>query len=315
MARTKATRILLVVLTVSLPLVPKESRAATVAEAMQLSCSATAVRVLTIELVRANPTETPCRSESVGSSNSGPALAIETQVLSATTNRLEPPSAPSLGATSQARIVGLRLGLLGLTIGVQLLEAEAAVRCSGPSPQVTSSSRVIGLQLNGLPITSDRLEVALGLVTLRLNQEISTSTGVIRRALWLQTPLGDVVVGEASAGMIAGGCLTVLPFFPTITPHPTAARRTPGVPVVAEPDPISVGTGGGSVAPGPSSPAGPAPDIRLPPAVVPGGGTEGGGLPILLLVAGGSAFALLTAGVIWFFTLLTRKRRERGEPM
>ena len=98
-----------------------------------------------------------------------------------------------------------------LTVSADVLDASAGYSCVDGRPLATSASRVVGLTVNGqsvtvppddAPVTQDL--GALG--TLELNQTVPGNGTVTRRALALTKPLGSVVVGEASAGIVGDPC-------------------------------------------------------------------------------------------------------------
>lgn len=183
------------------------------------SCRASALNVVGIEPVVANPTNVPCVDDNetlaqVGL-NAG-ALAVNAKVLSAATDQTptDPTSAPPAAgdnATANAKVDTTTISALGLTIELGVIKSEAAARCApgggGLAPQFSGSSTIASLKINGVPTTvgSAPLTIPLVIGSLKLNSTETTATSVTQRAVVLDTLLADVVIGEAHADVHGTG--------------------------------------------------------------------------------------------------------------
>ncbi len=81
--------------------------------------------------------------------------------------------------------------------------------CESGQPRVSATSEVVGLTVAGNPVgATDRVDIPLplGLGVLHLNHTSPEGNGVVVRALWLETALGNVIVGEARAGFTGNPC-------------------------------------------------------------------------------------------------------------
>ncbi|WP_433272810.1 Calx-beta domain-containing protein [Actinosynnema sp. CS-041913] len=183
------------------------------------SCRASALNVVGIEPVVANPANVPCVDDSetlaqVGL-NAG-ALAVNAKVLSATTDQTpddltSAPPAAGDNATAKAKVDTTTISTLGLTIELGVIQAEAVARCvpsgGGLAPQFTGSSTIASLKINGVSTTVGSAPVTIPLLigSLRLNSTETTATSVTQRAVVLDTLLTDVVIGEAHADIHGTG--------------------------------------------------------------------------------------------------------------
>lgn len=121
-------------------------------------------------------------------------------------------------ATSVSTVETTRITAIGLTIEIGMITSTASATCTagpgGLAPVFSSGSSIASLKINGLtiPVGSSPATISLVLGTLALNNTVTTATGVTQRAVVLDTPLVDVVIGESKAG-VAG-----TPVHPTGTP-------------------------------------------------------------------------------------------------
>jgi hypothetical protein len=116
-------------------------------------------------------------------------------------------------AGSRAAVGDVVVTLPGLVLRAEALTADAVVRCTGDGPRPATDGAIGRLTLNGVKLASgdSSLSLPLGLVAVHVNHVQQTATSIRRRALWIQTPLGDVVVAEASAGTFGAPCSVAVP--------------------------------------------------------------------------------------------------------
>lgn len=177
-----------------------QSPAAAQAAGGSFACRASALTVLGIEPLTANVAGRPC----IGDSRGLPALALGVATvgaISATTAALPGGG----GATAKAQVAGLDLPLLGLHAGV--VSAEASVVCEAGRPRLSSTSQVLGVTVAGSPLPAGApADVALPIGVLHLNHTSVQGDKVVVRALWLESALGNIVIGEAQAGFAGAPC-------------------------------------------------------------------------------------------------------------
>ncbi len=163
-------------------------------------CRASAVQLLGLEPVVANPSGRPCRDDSrTGLRLPLPSLSV------GSTMAATAPLPGGRGATSRAQVVGSGLAALGLQ--VDLAEAEATVTCEAGQARLSGGSRVVGLRVNGRAVaSSERADIPLAGGTLHLNRTVEQGGTLTRRAVELETALGRVILGEASAGAVDAPC-------------------------------------------------------------------------------------------------------------
>lgn len=181
------------------------------------SCQATALNLAGIISTRANPQDVPCVDDHENLANvqlNAGILTVRANALDARTDQTPddltgtPPSVNDL-ATARARIEQTRVtsGLLTIELGV--IESNASVTCApGPNglvPQFAGSSSIASLKINGLTVNvgSAPLTIPLLIGSLRLNSTTTTATSVVQQAVVVDTPLTDVVIGEAKANVEA----------------------------------------------------------------------------------------------------------------
>jgi hypothetical protein len=227
------------------------------------SCRASAARVSTpappaplplppgvIEPFVANGGESPCTSEKsdvLEPTEIGPLAKVDA-VHAATTASPATPAPAGQGATSTTSVTNPSITLPGLTIRAQVLEATATATCRAGSPQLGSSGRVVTLTINDQTQTipaQDNMPIPIGpLGTLILNQVDTSQPGtLVRRALYLQTPIATIAIAEAKVATAGTACAAatpgsgVSPVSQTggrgtarlvVTPRATASRITAG---------------------------------------------------------------------------------------
>lgn len=179
------------------------------------SCRATALNLAGIVVARANPPDVPCVDdhEQVADANlNAGILTVRANVLEATTDQTpdtltgSPPTANDT-ATATARVDSTRVTATLVTIELGVISSTATARCvatpGGLAPQFTGSSTIASLKINGVSVTvgSAPLTIPLVIGSLRLNGTTTTATSVTQQAVVLDTPLTDLVIGEARANV------------------------------------------------------------------------------------------------------------------
>jgi hypothetical protein len=192
----------------------------TLAQDAGFTCRARVVRVagegplaeVFIEPFVANGSENPCVAESTGLIDEDlPAGLGHAAIVFASTDVSEG------GAASEAGVVDLRLlgpagsPLEGHFLEVSVLTSNAAVACSDGAPEFSGSSQVVGLSIDGqeivVPEGNAHTDISLGpLGTLHLNEQTETADQITQQAVFLDTPLVDVVVAEAVADVHGAAC-------------------------------------------------------------------------------------------------------------
>lgn len=119
-------------------------------------------------------------------------------------------------ATASSTVTNPTLALGALGIHADVLGATAAYTCQSGVAVASTSGQVVGLTVNGTPVTvpsGTNVTIPLGpLGSLVLNQVDTSQPGKItRRAVALQTPLGSVVISEATAGLTGNPCAASAP--------------------------------------------------------------------------------------------------------
>jgi hypothetical protein len=117
------------------------------------------------------------------------------------------PPAAGDNATATARIDSTRVTATLVTIELGVISSTATARCvAGPGglqPEFTGSSTIASLRINGVTVAvgSAPLTIPLLIGSLRLNSTTTTATSVTQQAVVLDTPLTDLVLGEARANV------------------------------------------------------------------------------------------------------------------
>ncbi|MBP2336802.1 hypothetical protein JOF41_002980 [Saccharothrix coeruleofusca] len=183
------------------------------------SCRASALNLVGAEPAVANPDNVPCKDDAKAVAQVGlnaGLLSVGARVLSATTDQTpddltSAPPAAGDNATATAKVDKTTISTLGLTIELGVIESEAVARCAsgggGLVPQFSGASSIASLKINGVPTAVGTAPVTIPLVigSLRLNSTETTATSVTQRAVVLDTPLTDVVIGEAHADVHGTG--------------------------------------------------------------------------------------------------------------
>jgi hypothetical protein len=188
------------------------------------SCRASGARVTTpaigplvtpvlVEPFVANAAGSPCSTDDARVlTPTTVADAVTVNVVDVTTK--QPPATPAAegqGAVASASVTRPAINLPGLTIAAAVLEAEATATCRSGAPRLASSGRVVSLTVNGqtqdVP-PDENVELPLGpLGSLVLNQvDTSTPGTLIRRALYLQTPVATIAIAEARVATTGTAC-------------------------------------------------------------------------------------------------------------
>src|SRR5207302_699788 len=109
-------------------------------------------------------------------------------------------------ATAAVTVGGVEIPALGLSIDG--IRAEASATCQGGQPVLAGTSTVGEVRVAGAPVRllDGHVDLPLGVATLHLNDTIRDGGRIIQRAVWLQGPLGDVIVGEATTGSTGPVC-------------------------------------------------------------------------------------------------------------
>jgi hypothetical protein len=177
------------------------------------TCTATALNKLDST---ANPANLPCHDDArrapLVNLNLG-VLSVRGDGLIATTDQtpddLRVPPAAGDNATAHAELASVRIRVLAVTVEVGMISSTAVARCvpgaGGLVPEFVGSSTITALKVNGvaIPIGSGPIHIPLLVGSLDLNVTHRTADSVTQTAFTLNTLLGKVVIGEASAGMHA----------------------------------------------------------------------------------------------------------------
>ena len=221
----------------------QESFSPTVTPGGNVTCRASALRItgepggpladLEIEPFVANEGNDPCTTEDSGVIN--PAFALpgglgSVRVLYASTDE---------AGRAEAGVAQVVLTLPEAPeIRVDLLTSEAAVSCVNNNPEFTSDSRVVRVQVGEdaieLPPDGEHVEVEIpDVLTLHLNESTTgpTADGLgqqrVQQALFLDTPLIDVVIAESIADYRGNPCTGPTTPPPTTPPPTTPPPTTP----------------------------------------------------------------------------------------
>lgn len=211
------------------------------------SCRGSAARVTTAlgvstEPIRANAPGTPCRVDSnqiLAPTTIGP-LSVDAATAATSQKPATLSSAPLAdgdGAGAMGGVTNPKIALPGLAVSASVLDASAGYTCRAGQPVASSSSMVANLTVNGmtikLPANDAAFTLDLGpLGSLSLNQTTTTPGTITRRALFLHTPVTDVVIGEAVAGLTGNPCAAAAAPPPAkngtagLTTSPSSVART-----------------------------------------------------------------------------------------
>lgn len=176
------------------------------------SCRASAARAITadplpgvtVEPIVANGPDAPCATDSAQVLTSTTVGPLTAAALDAATELT-----PGQRARAAARVTDAAVAVPGLTITANVLNAQASYECVSGQPRPGSASQVVGLTINGnaVNVPDGPMTINLGpLGTLFLNQTVQEPNRITQRAFFLDTPLTDVVIAEAIAGISGNPC-------------------------------------------------------------------------------------------------------------
>jgi hypothetical protein len=175
----------------------------------QFSCRAAVLEAGGAQSVVANNAESPCTD----AQSSTPEFPAGVVVLRGGVASTHEPSAIGGSvhregdeATATVTVDGVDIPALGLSIdGVR---AEASTTCQGGQPVLAVTSTVGEVRVAGAPVRllDGHVDLPLGAATLHLNNTVRDGGRIIQRAVWLQSPLGDVIIGEATTGSTGPVC-------------------------------------------------------------------------------------------------------------
>jgi len=175
----------------------------------QFSCRAVVLDAGATQSVVANSAESPCL-DGQASTAEFPTGLVVLRGGSASTHQ---PSAiggsvPQEGdrATATVTVDGVEIPALGLSIDG--IRAEASTTCQRGQPLLAGTSTVGEVRVAGAPVRllEGHVDLPLGVATLHLNETIRDGGRIIQRAVWVQSPLGDVIIGEATTGSTGPVC-------------------------------------------------------------------------------------------------------------
>lgn len=175
----------------------------------QFSCRAAVLDAGATQSVVANSAETPCRDGQASTAE----LPTGLVVLHGGSASTHQPSAVGGSvaregdqATATVTVGGVEIPALGLSIAG--IRAEASATCRGGQPVLAATSTVGDVRVAGAPVRllDGPVDLPLGVATLHLNDTIRDGGRIIQRAVWVQGPLGDVIVGEATTGSTGPVC-------------------------------------------------------------------------------------------------------------
>jgi hypothetical protein len=178
-----------------------------------------------------NPDREQCVNSEVGANNLATPIGLPANFLSAPTAYATTSITPALGPSIYQTIVAkggvenlaLQLPAGGGTVALGVGAANATVTgtCVNGTPKLTGTSQAVNLTLGGNVVSLDGLIQGLsqllaplnGLVSIKPNEQITTATSLITRALHISVisptsgaPLLDVIIGEAKGGFDANVC-------------------------------------------------------------------------------------------------------------
>jgi hypothetical protein len=184
-------------------------------------CQSNILRVASQVWTQANPMENPCVDDFKAADRQDVTFLglyrFRSSVVDARNDQLPdvlastPPAAGDM-ASASARLASIRLTGPGLTVEFGAIHADAAATCvagaDGLVPSYTSRSTVATLRVNGteiIDITGPRT-ITLPIGKLLLNSTINTANGITRRAAVWDTPLVDLIMGEARVSTDTNPC-------------------------------------------------------------------------------------------------------------
>lgn len=180
------------------------------------TCRATALRGAGEEHVIAGSTTDCIDQKAIGASQlvvvaGADAPVASTSVAPDDVRGTDPAAGDGASATSSIARAWINAGGDVVLDG---LVAQARMACvasdDGLAAVATASSSVASLQIGSMPpipIGDAAMSIPLGDgAVLHLNHEIATGGTITRRAAWMESPAGDVVLAEATAGVTGNPC-------------------------------------------------------------------------------------------------------------
>jgi len=189
--------------------VPAGVRAVAEPVPAQFSCRAMVLGAAATQSVVANSADSPCMDGQASASDLPAGLVVLHGGVAST----HQPSASGTSAlkegdraTATVNVGGVDIPALGLSI--EGIRAEASTTCKEGQPVLAGTSTVGEVRVAGTPVRllEGPLTVPLGVATLHLNETIHDGGRIIQRAVWLQSPQGDVIIGEATTGATGPVC-------------------------------------------------------------------------------------------------------------
>jgi hypothetical protein len=186
-------------------------------------CRASAVRLGGAEPFVANPGGRPCRADTAGAARIDQPLGAQLRLTALAAEAVTEQSPPDLDAadpavgdhgTAAAGAAQATLVIGGSTVLVTGAEANARAECvvvGAEQPRLTGDARLATLHVNGVQLRpgAGPQEIALGGLTIHLNEVTVGERELVARAVRLEGPAGsgvEVVLGEARAGFDGSPC-------------------------------------------------------------------------------------------------------------
>jgi hypothetical protein len=195
----------------------------------QFSCRASLVRVsgegpladVSVEPVVANDQGDPCVAEAkgildaLGVADAPAPFGGDTYELPGELGMIQilyAETATQAGSSASARsgVAQVLLTVPGAPpVAAEVLTSRASATCEGGTPTFDSSSQVLGLKIGDdapVDVSEHQHVIDLGEVVLHVNEKTTTPTSVTQQALFLDTPLVDVVIAESVADFSGDPC-------------------------------------------------------------------------------------------------------------
>jgi hypothetical protein len=179
------------------------------AQAANFSCRASVLRLeippgsTLLEPVASNVPGSPCATDADGLPTLNAPGLLSARLLQSSTT-----ASPNV-AGARADVADVNL-LLAPGVTVQAANSATSASCNtNGTASFSGSSQVVGLKIGGIPRVvlgspNQTITLPLGLGSVVLNQEIVTPTGIVRRAVVVNTLLLRLVVSESFSGV--SGC-------------------------------------------------------------------------------------------------------------
>lgn len=179
------------------------------------------------EPVRANPFAAPCQADTQAApvaQAKGPAGTVVTVLAAATTNsRLQDTPADGDNGTADANAQKVVVVSGTTVIKASIVKAQADVTCNGGVPELSGQATVGDLSINGRSIAvtggEQTINTPAGLLHIDTGYR-PVSYALYQRALWLEAPTGQMIIGEAAVAYIDSPCLDGPPPPPPPPPPP-----------------------------------------------------------------------------------------------